>query len=63
MLIVAVTATTHGQDWKPDADRAILSDPNGTVSNPFQYHPGTEALGKDEIRVTACGPVATLAEG
>ncbi len=35
--------------------RATLADPNGTVTNPFHYSPGTETLGKDEIRVTACG--------
>jgi ribonuclease Z len=36
-------------------DRAVMMDPTGTVANRFQYFPGTEALGKDEIRVTACG--------
>ncbi len=35
--------------------RPTLADPNGTVTNPFHYSPGTEALGKDEIRITACG--------
>jgi len=35
--------------------RAMMADPNGTVTDPFHYHPGTEPLGKDEIRVIACG--------
>jgi ribonuclease Z len=35
--------------------RAALLDPNGTVVAPFHYAPGTEELGADEIRVTACG--------
>ena len=38
-----------------EGGRALLADPNGTVTNPFHYSPGTEALGKDEIRITACG--------
>ena len=36
-------------------DRPYLADPTGTVQNPFQYSPGTEALAEDEIRVTALG--------
>ena len=47
--------TTNAQERKPGADRAMLTDPVGTTSNRFQYFPGTEALGKDEIRITACG--------
>ncbi|MHC4941538.1 MAG: guanitoxin biosynthesis MBL fold metallo-hydrolase GntH [Planctomycetota bacterium] len=35
--------------------RAFLPDPNGEVANPYCYYPGTEALGKDEMRVIACG--------
>ena len=28
-----------------------MLDPNGTVQNPMPYHPGTEPLGKDEVRI------------
>ena len=42
--------------------RASMADPNGTVSNPYAYYPGTEPLGKDEIRVVACGTPEELAQ-
>lgn len=35
--------------------RASLLDPNGTVSNRYNYFPGTEKLDPDEVRVIACG--------
>jgi ribonuclease Z len=35
--------------------RTSMLDPTGTVSDPYIYHPGTEELGPDEIRVVACG--------
>jgi len=35
--------------------RARLMDPNGTVSDSYAYYPGTEPLGKDEVRIVACG--------
>ena len=35
--------------------RSRMLDPNGTVSNRFCYYPGTEALGPDDVRITACG--------
>ena len=35
--------------------RANMTNPKGTVSNPYSYYPGTEALGPDELRVIACG--------
>ena len=35
--------------------RASQSEPNGTVSNPYSYYPGTEELGPDELRIVACG--------
>jgi ribonuclease Z len=40
---------------KEKMTRQYMTDPNGTVSNRFFYHPGTEALGPEEVRVTACG--------
>lgn len=35
--------------------RPMMKERTGTVSNPIMYYAGTEALGKDEIRVVACG--------
>jgi ribonuclease Z len=32
-----------------------VSDPIGTAPDRYTYYPGTEPLGKDEIRVIACG--------
>jgi len=32
-----------------------MDDPRGTVTNPYVYSPGTEALDPNEIRVVACG--------
>ncbi|MHC4291937.1 MAG: MBL fold metallo-hydrolase, partial [Planctomycetota bacterium] len=37
------------------SSRASMSDPTGTVDNPYSYFPGTEKLGADEMRVVACG--------
>ena len=35
--------------------RAHMTDPRGTVSDPYIYHPGSEALAEGEIRVISCG--------
>ncbi len=32
-----------------------VADPNGTAPDRYVYYPGTEELGKDEIRMIACG--------
>ncbi|MES0811437.1 guanitoxin biosynthesis MBL fold metallo-hydrolase GntH [Roseibium sp. SCPC15] len=32
-----------------------VTDPNGTAPDRYVYYPGTEELGQDEIRMTACG--------
>ena len=32
-----------------------VTDPNGIAPDRYVYYPGTEKLGKDEIRVIACG--------
>ncbi len=32
-----------------------ISDPTGVAPERYVYYPGTEALGKDEIRIIACG--------
>ena len=55
IFLTAITGISSSQDRQPGSDRAIMMDPLGTVSNSFQYFPGTEALEPDEIRVTACG--------
>jgi ribonuclease Z len=47
-------ASAAAQDGAPGG-RAVMMDPNGTVMNPYYYAPGTEALGEDEVRITACG--------
>ena len=33
----------------------VVKDPNAPAPDRYVYYPGTEALAKDEIRVTACG--------
>jgi ribonuclease Z len=53
--VTSVPKAEAAGERKPTADRALLADPTGTVSNAFQYYPGTEKLAKDEVRVTACG--------
>ena len=35
--------------------RTMMKDPAGTISNPYMYYAGTEALKPDEIRIVACG--------
>ena len=32
-----------------------VTDPNGTAPDRYSYYPGTESLGKDEIRLIALG--------
>ena len=40
-----------------DAEAAggVVTDPTGTAPDRYVYYPGTEKLGKDEIRLFACG--------
>ena len=38
-----------------ESSRQFMSDPNGMVEQRFTYHPGTEKLGEDEVRVIALG--------
>jgi ribonuclease Z len=54
-LALGLFSQVHAQERKAASDRAILSNPTGTVKNPFQYYPGSEALDEDEIRIVACG--------
>ena len=37
------------------SSRQFMSNPNGVVEQRFTYHPGTEKLGEDEVRVIALG--------
>jgi ribonuclease Z len=39
----------------PGGTRTKMTDPTGTISDPYMYFPGMEALGADEIRIVACG--------
>jgi len=45
MLITPLTLAAGG----------VVKDPAGIAPDRYVYYPGTEALGKKEIRVTACG--------
>ena len=52
-------STAEAQEAKGAAEsgtpRTSMKDPNGTIADPYMYYAGTEALGADEIRITACG--------
>jgi ribonuclease Z len=39
----------------PEAAGGRVTDPLGAAPDRYAYYPGTEKLGKDEIRVVACG--------
>ena len=47
--------TDANAEAKKETTRQFMTDPNGTVEQRFSYHPGTEPLGKDEVRVIALG--------
>lgn len=51
---VPIVASANAE-VKKETTRQFLTDPNGTVEQRFAYHPGTEPLGKDELRVVALG--------
>jgi len=48
---------SHGNWLIPQAQAAggKVTNPNGTAPDRYVYYPGTEELGKDEIRLFACG--------
>jgi len=48
MLNVSLVPSAHAAGGK-------VADPNGTAPDRYVYYPGTEELGKDEIRLIACG--------
>ena len=37
------------------AGGGVVKSPNGVVPDRYVYYPGTEELGKDEIRIVCCG--------
>jgi len=45
----------NGQSGAANAAGGVVADPNGIAPDRYVYYPGTEVLGKDEIRVVACG--------
>ncbi len=50
-------STGHDLRLLPEAQAAggKVTSPTGIAPDRYVYYPGTEALGKDEIRMTACG--------
>ena len=48
VLALLVSSATWGAG-------GVVTDPTGTAPDRYVYYPGTEELGKDEIRVIACG--------
>ena len=40
---------------KSFAAGGVVKSPTGTAPDRYVYYPGTEELGVDEIRITACG--------
>ena len=50
-----VYSANAAEKGNPEADRTMMADPKGTLSNPYIYYPGTEKLGPEEIRVVALG--------
>ena len=48
VLLLATPLVTH-------AAGGVVTDPAGVAPDRYVYYPGTEALSKKEIRVTACG--------
>ena len=47
-VMLAMVATVQAAGGK-------VTDPNGTAPDRYIYYPGTEELGKDEIRLIALG--------
>ncbi|MDV7144294.1 guanitoxin biosynthesis MBL fold metallo-hydrolase GntH [Tropicimonas sp. TH_r6] len=54
ILSVAALATMVSVE-PVDAAGGKVTDPNGVAPDRFFYYPGTEELGPEEIRMTACG--------
>ncbi|MCK5187936.1 MAG: hypothetical protein KAR43_12470, partial [Deltaproteobacteria bacterium] len=56
-LILSFAAYQGIVKFVPSAEAAggKVTDPNGTAPDRYIYYPGTEELGKDEIRLIALG--------
>lgn len=52
---VALGASMMGFSVGAYAAGGMVKDPNGVAPDRYVYYPGTEALAKGEIRLTACG--------
>ena len=51
---LSLLQNAHAEGHK-ETSRQFMSATNGTVEQRFTYHPGTETLGEDEVRVIALG--------
>ena len=49
------TAEAQPGSGSPMPVKTSQMKPTGTITDPYMYYPGTEALGPDEMRVIACG--------
>jgi ribonuclease Z len=54
-IAVGVIAGTIISNQTASAAGGRVTDPTGTAPDRYAYYPGTETLGKDEIRIVACG--------
>ena len=55
LLQILLFAVVFGPSVGAFAAGGAVDDPNGIAPDRYVYYPGTEALGKDEIRLHACG--------
>ena len=55
LLQILLIAVVFGPSAGAFAAGGAVDDPNGIAPDRYVYYPGTEALGKDEIRLHACG--------
>jgi ribonuclease Z len=53
--LVAITLASVALFSKVHAAGGKVTDPTGTAPDRYVYYPGTEPLGRDEIRLIACG--------
>ena len=51
LILVFLSSYVH----QAAAAGGVVTSPTGEAPDRYVYYPGTETLGKDEIRVTACG--------
>lgn len=53
--VSATYAQQAGDTATVESARTHQKEPTGTLSDPYMYYAGTEALAPDEIRIVACG--------